>query len=83
MAPKKPQAAPQEGKQERPTTTISHCNFTNENSANEHTRAAVVELAKALQANASAISDVAHALRGGGGNTVEAFVRIEQARDNG
>lgn len=79
MATKKP-VAPVEVKQEKPTTTISHCNFTNENSANKHTREAVIALAQAVTANAHALGEIARAL-GGVGNIVEALVRIEQAKD--
>lgn len=43
---------------------ISNCNFTANNAANEHTRAAVLALAAAAQANAEAISSIASALKG-------------------
>jgi hypothetical protein len=45
---------------------ISNCVFTNTTApANEHTRDAVVALAKALEANAVALGEVARALKGG------------------
>lgn len=56
------------------TYTISHCNVTNTNApANEHTRDAVVALAKAAEANANAIEGIARALRGGDATMGNAF----------
>jgi hypothetical protein len=44
---------------------ITNCSFVNEApKANEHTRAAVVALAEAAQANANAIAKIAEALKG-------------------
>lgn len=45
---------------------IKNCQITNTNApANEHTRAVVVALAAALEANANAIAETARALKGG------------------
>lgn len=43
---------------------IENVNITNSSAANEHTRAAVEALAKAAEANARAISDIASGLKG-------------------
>ena len=49
-----------------PTYTIQDCHIVNTNApTNECTRDAVIALAKALEANANAISETARALKGG------------------
>ncbi len=55
-------------KDEKPTISISDVSITTEvkTEANEHTRAAVEALARAAEANANAIAEIAKALKGGG-----------------
>ena len=61
---------------EKPTYHIENCSITNTvPPANEHTRAAVEALAKALEANAVALGDTAKALRGGNA-TIENGIRV-------
>ena len=48
-----------------PPTNLTNCTFTNDTSANKHTRAAVEALADAVRANAEAIAQIAKALQGG------------------
>jgi hypothetical protein len=53
-------------KQINPGMQITNCTFNNTTTpANEHTRDAIVALAKALEANAVAIGEAARALKGG------------------
>ena len=47
----------------KPRIEISNCTITTNNAANEHTRAAVEALAKAAEANANAIREIAEALK--------------------
>ena len=44
---------------------VSNCHIKIRSNVNKHTREAIVALAKALQANATAISEVSRALQGG------------------
>ena len=49
-----------------PTYKIENCNVTCTNApTNEHTRDAVIALAKALEQNANALAETARALKGG------------------
>lgn len=43
---------------------VEHSTFNASSAANEHTRAAVIALASAAEANARAISDIASSLKG-------------------
>jgi methanogenic corrinoid protein MtbC1 len=61
-------------KKQMPSNVISNCQVTNTTAAaNEHTRAAVESLAKAAEANANAIAEIAKALRGGNATIGNAF----------
>lgn len=62
-------------KKSQPVTTIQDVSIVNTSAANEHTRAAVEALAKAAEANARAISDIALALQGSPA-TMETGIRI-------
>lgn len=56
------------------TYQITGCNVTNTNApTNEHTRDAVVALAKAIEANANALAEAARALKGGNVTMENAF----------
>ena len=60
-------------------STIQNCTFTNTTApANEHTRDAVVALAKALEANAVALGEAARALKGGDAR-MDSAIRIDGA----
>lgn len=62
--------------QPQPRYTVTNCNFTAQTApANEHTRDAVIAIAKAAEANAVAIGKLADALKGGNA-TMETGLRI-------
>lgn len=48
----------------KPVTHIENVTITNTSAANEHTRSAIEALARAAEANARALSDIANALKG-------------------
>lgn len=50
------------------STVVQNCSIVNTSAANEHTRAAVEALARAAEANAKAISDIAQGLKGSPAN---------------
>ena len=61
-------------KVQKPTYHIENCNVKNTTApTNGHTRDSVVALAKALEANANAIAEVARALKGGNAILENAF----------
>jgi hypothetical protein len=77
MVKKKVNEAPVE--QQPPPMVIQNCHFVGQESANEHTREAVVALANAAKANAEAISAIACSLQGPANNST--CIRIEGGRN--